>query len=190
MRDGHCFKPVGFKTPHRAEKPPRCNGSRCVQCSHTMTPSHRWGSETSTSYDPVGITPHSCGGQCKDLTISADLVLRAEMFRINTLQPRLTGGEVMASVLTSACCCGPTVTTHYRASHLPTQQQLVGDNKRTYLPTLPKSAATSVTPLRVDSAGEICRLFADGRRKWGDARKRARLEIAQPFTWARSSDGQ
>ena len=119
------------------------------------------------------VTPHSFGGQGKGLIIAADIVLRTEMFKIDTLQPTLTGDEVLASVLTSACCCGPTGKTRNHAANLPTHQQMVDDNRRTYVPTLPTSAE-SVPPRRVGSAWGICRLFADGRRKWGGARKRVR----------------
>ena len=134
------LEPVGFKTLHRAGRPrdAKVHVVYSVQCSNTTTPSKRWRFETATSSDPLVITPHSFGGQGKDLIIAADLVIRTEMFRINTLQPTLTGGEVMASVLTSACCCDPTATTHNRAAHLPSHQQLVDANRRTYVPTLPK----------------------------------------------------
>ena len=110
---------------------------------------------------PVGHNPISLGGQGNDLIIASDLVLRTDMFRINTLQPTLAGGEVMASVLTSACCCDPTVKTHYHAAHLPTHHQLVASNRRNISPAVPKSAAPSATPRRVDYADEICRLFLE-----------------------------
>ena len=69
----------------------------------------------------------------------------------------------MASVLPSAHGCDPLVATYIHAAHLPSHQALVGANRRTYGPTtMPKS----VTPRKVESEGEICRLFADGRGKW------------------------
>ena len=116
-------------------------------------------------YDAFGelVISSSFGGAGGDLILSADLALRTKMFRINTTQPTLTGDEVMASVLSSARGCGPLVATYIHAAHLPSRQALVVANRRTYVPTaMPKS----VTPRKIDSAGEICRLFADGRWKW------------------------
>ena len=129
--------PSVLKPAHR-RKTQKCNGLRYLQYSSTMILLKRLRFETSTSYGPSAITPVSLGGQGKDLIVGADLVLRIEMFRINTMHPALTGDEVTASVLTSACCCDPAVATHYRASHLPTSRQAFVENRREMAPAVRK----------------------------------------------------
>ena len=94
-------RPVGLKPVHRREIL-KCNGLRCVQYSCITTLLRTLLFVTSARYDPPVIAPISLGVQGKDLIIAADLVLRTEMFRINTLHPTLSGDEVLASVLTSA----------------------------------------------------------------------------------------
>ena len=107
--------------------------------------------------------------------MAADLVLRPEMFRTNSLHPTLSGGEVMASVLTSKAVVARRSQRNAHAAHLPTHAALVGDNRRIRTPTTVPKSVTSVTPRgRVDSAGEIRRLFASGACKWGGACKRVR----------------
>ena len=58
------------------------------------------------------------GGGGGGLILQADLVLRTEMSRLNTLQPSLAGGEILASVLVS------------HAPHLPTQSAIAGAIKK------------------------------------------------------------
>ena len=97
------------------------------------------------------------------MILCADLVLRTEMFRTNTTHPTLTGDEVLESVWPSAHGCDPLVATYTHAEQLPSHQALVESNRRTYVPTtMPKS----VTPRKIESGGEICRRFADGRCQW------------------------
>ena len=150
------------------------SGSRCVQYPGTMIPRKRSRYATALSYDPTVLTYPSFGGQGKGLIVAADLVLRTEMFRINTLQPTQSGDGIMASVLTSKAVAARRTQRKTYAAHIPTHDALVEAGRRYNAPaTVPKSVATSVTPRgRVGSSGEVCRLFATGSCKWGDACKR------------------
>ena len=130
-------------------------------------------------YDPKVITYSSFGWQGKDLIIAADLIMRTAMFRINTLQPTLSGTEIMASLLTSNAVVtrrSQHTHTHTHAAHLPTHHAMAEGNRRyNTSTTVPKSVVTLATPRgRVGSTGEICRLYATGSCKWGDACKRVR----------------
>ena len=115
------------------------------------------------------ITYPSVGGKGKDLITEADLVPRAEMFRVNALRPTLTGDEVMGIVLTSNAVGARRSQRDARAAHLPTHAALVGDNRRVHLPAaVAKSVVASATPRgRVGSDGEICRAFANSACTWG-----------------------
>ena len=77
------------------------------------------------------------------------------MLANNTLQPTLTGDELIATVLTS------------HASHLPTHTATADANKHGFVAVPKSSPFTKVK----ENSGDLCRLFADGKCRWGKKRR-------------------
>ena len=94
------FRPDSQNTPIEGR-----NGSRCYGCG----------------YNPKIIT----------LTLAqSDLLLRTEMFRVNTLQKELTGDELFAAVMTS------------HAAHIPTHRMITDLNVKVTLSLLTRRLTT------------------------------------------------
>ena len=123
-------------------------------------------------YDSTVISYSIFGGHGREIIVAAELTIRTEMFKINTLQPNLTGWGILKSVWKSNAV----------AARLPQQTRTMHTSQRTrrlFRLTVVLTPVRSSEKrrhfgetIRVGRAGEIFRLFADCRRKWGDSRKR------------------
>ena len=114
------------------------------------------------TFEQLVIRDANQGGAAKSLILQADLVLRTEMFRLNTLQPTLTGDELLDTVLAS------------HASHLPTQAAIVDANKNGFVAT-PRNSPFTKNGGK-EKTGDLCRLYADGKCRWGNKCRNVRNE--------------
>ena len=135
------------------------------------------------TFEQLAIRDGNYGGAAKSLVLQADLVLRTELSRLNdatityhsklrvvnlgryacsvtppvgdsirTPQPTLSGDELLATVLTS------------HSPQLPTHTAIVEANKSGFVAN-PKSWPFTKTPAKT---GDLCRLYAEGKCRWGD----------------------